>query len=294
MATSSSLRSDHSVAAGRVAWLPVLLLFTLTGCGGRAASDAMASSAGMGGSGVGGSRAAGMAGMPQAPIDEPLPSDVAGRWGLFEFEDPVGVQLIQSDGVLSGRGCAAGAPPEAPGYSSFCGDISGKVEESEVFFVFNFEFASYAAFTTVSKDGQRMTGRFHGVQDFLPYPTAWLRVPDDQSWLEYPVHDADDPLAGLYELRLQDASAGASEYSADKVYSFRYYEGAIASDLGSFWNSEISRAEPGGPFTVGPVPATAPELAISMSMEVGEQGFTQVRATTASGHAYVFAAARTL
>jgi hypothetical protein len=61
-------------------------------------------------------------------------------------------------------------------------------------------------------------------------------------------------------------------------------------DLGAFWATELSVPTDGSAVHVGPVPATSPELPVEMQLDLGAQGFTRVTATTASGHAYVFAA----
>ena len=37
-------------------------------------------------------------------------TNIAGRWAMFTFEDPVGVELSEAEGALSGQGCAGGVP----------------------------------------------------------------------------------------------------------------------------------------------------------------------------------------
>ena len=169
---------------------------SFTGCGGRARSSVAAATA-AGGAGVAGgstlvttpaagagaANAAGAAGSPDTQTGElPVPAiDIAGRWAMFHFEDPVGIQVTEDDaGALTGRGCASGTPPlESPQSSpGYCGDVHGTVQANRAHFEFAFMGYDYIAETTVSADGQRMTGRFHGAVDWLAYPTAWLRVPD--------------------------------------------------------------------------------------------------------------------
>lgn len=228
---------------------------------------------------------------------ESAPTHVAGRWAMFHFEDPVGVQLAEDAvGNLTGPGCASGTPPFA--MSAFCGDVHGRLTGNHAYFDFTFQGYTYIADTTVSADGQRMTGRFHGVADWLPYPTAWLRVPDGEPGLvpREPIHEPYG--AGTYDLRLLNAASGGTEYLSDHVYSLSYEAGRLISDLGVFWYSEIALPSADGKIAVGPVPATEPALAVSMILQVKplywEYGqITQLSAVTGSGHRYVFAATPT-
>ena len=128
-------------------WLCALALLALLSCG-RTAGQAGVADAGSidGGSGAAagsdGSSAGGTGGAPPAgggkagatssdpggatgqggaaggtagaagTTDRPT-ADVSGRWGLFVFEDPVGVFLRQeADGTITGQGCTSGAPGE--------------------------------------------------------------------------------------------------------------------------------------------------------------------------------------
>lgn len=79
---------------------------------------------------------------------------------------------------------------------------------------------------------------------------------------------------------------------ADKVYLVSYRRQVIRGDLGAFWATELSLPTDGSSVHVGPVSATSPELPIDAQLDFGAQGFTRVAATTASGHAYAFAATR--
>jgi len=168
----------------------------------------------------------------------------------------------------------------------------GKVSGRSARFWFSFESFTYVANTQISADGQRMTGSLHAVADY-DMPTAWLRVPDGDSGLYVDSAKREDPLTGWYTLELDGADAGATEYDAARTYRLSY-DGVrgIASDLGSFWHTEISRIESPAALQVGPVPATSPELAISMRLETSADSVSRVFATTASGHHYEFAAAR--
>lgn len=224
------------------------------------------------------------------------PADVAGRWALFVFEDPVGVNLVQDGDRLTGQGCAGGTPPFVMSAdTAFCGPIAGKVTGQSVEFGFtvsplNF---NYHVSTQVSADGRRMTGDLYTIRK-IDLPTAWLRVPDGDPGLAIVPGGIDGVLSGVYELNLESADEGATEYTADKSYRLNYWsDQGIASDLGSFWNTEIGFLGPTpNEISVGPVAATAAELAVAMVLETGVSGVTSVLAATASGHHYGFRATR--
>lgn len=223
---------------------------------------------------------------------EPIPTaQIAGRWAMFNFEDPVGVQLVQAGNVLTGQGCAAGAPPLA-GIPNFCGAINGEVVGDAATFGFLFApNASYRAETTVSNDGQRMTGRLHTLH-FLDYPTAWLRLTDDQVFLPQDERATDEPLSGAYEMKVISASRGASEYAVGQVYRLNYFRHGISGDLGSFWHSESTDPAAGSPVRVGPVAETAPELPTTLELDFQQNNFTEIRASTTAGSSYTFRASR--
>ncbi len=246
-----------------------------------------------------GSGSVGVAGTPgDGPAVMEPPADVAGRWALFVFDDPVGVQLVQNGSELTGTGCAAGTPPlEDPDsfVGEFCGPIHGSVTSNKVQFVFRFESGgayTYAADVTVSADRRRMTGTFHGVSD-VSWQTAWMRVPEGERGLPRLETAPPEPLWGQYELTLMGSSAGATEYRPGKVYAFNFVRDGFATDLGSFWYTEWLYSPEDYSFEVGPVPATVPELATSLSVEANPvDGITWVQAHTATGNSYGFAAAR--
>ena len=261
--------------------------------------------AGAAGTGVaghdGGSGAGGMPGDTtgnggSTPPLEP-PADISGRWGMFEFEDPVGVQLFEApDGTLTGMGCAAGAPGAGDlGPGNLCGSITGRVTGQTASFSFPLVgFApktAYSAQVVVSHDRQRMAGDFSGV-DGPTGPMAWLRIPDGDAWLRRFMPTDSDPLSGYYALDLiADASEG-DEYRAGTSYTLGYFARSLTGDLGGFWNTEMSDPMQGSPVRVGPVPVTVPTLPISLSLEFDSTGFVNVSAATPSGGFYRFAAKR--
>jgi hypothetical protein len=278
-------------------------LALLTGCGraehrssepdadttsGGASTTGGASAAG-GAAVVAGAAGANDAGSTGTEI-EPPPADVSGRWALFIFEDPVGVQLIQNGEKLTGMGCAGGTPPGVE-TKSFCGEISGDVHGQHAEFWFHFDRSTYLADTVMSVDGQRMTGYFHGMDD-VPWSTAWLRVPDGQRGLPADPSAGAPQLHGRYQLSLDFADDGGTEYTTARSYVFRYVDReGIASELGSFLHTEIHSALDGS-LEVGPVPLTSPELAQALKIETNADGITGVWATTGSAHNYHFSAAR--
>lgn len=246
------------------------------------------------------SAGAGMDASAGAPRDVTTPpANVAGRWALFMFEDPVGVNLVQDGDRLTGEGCAGGTPPlQTAGTEEFCGAIVGRVMGQSVEFDFAISMLgfSYHATTQVSADGRRMTGGLY-TRFEIDLPTAWLRVPDASPGLPLVPGGRDAVLSGAYQLDLEGAETGGTEYTADKSYRFNYWsDRGIASDLGSFWNTEIGLIGPPDlsdhDISVGPVSATAPELAVSMVLETDASGVTRVYANTASRQHYEFRATR--
>ena len=273
----------------------------LVGCGGRAQSDgrgAVAAAAGSGNDEAGGAGAsaaaagesgvvaAGEPGMPLTTLD------ISGRWGLFTFEDPVGVQLFQNAGSLSGTGCDVGARPDNPDTAEvLCGSIGGLALGNRAQFGFHFgesQNTYYAADVTISADATRMTGRFHGTAQWQRYLMAWLRIPDGEPWLSRAFGSGPMPESGKYDLRLQEADA--DEYSAQTTYTLLFVLGGLSGDLGSFFNTEIQRPTSSGPIVVGPVAVTDPALPVSLSIELENERFSRVTAVTGSGHRYTFRA----
>ena len=282
-----------------------LVACTLAACGGRSLNPgvfessagtggALAAQGGVSGSSAGnaaGSRDPGGAGYTAAGAGPSAPptAQIAGRWALFAFADPVGVQLTQTGGTLGGDGCSVGAPP-ADGTQD-CGAVTGMVDGQHASFGFHPGTAvDYLADVTVSGNGQRMTGRFHGTAMWMDYPTAWLRLPDGELWLE--TKSIAQPAEGRYDLRLTKADDGGDEFTATTVYRLSYFYTGINSDLGSFHHSEMKRIAPGGTIRVGPVPMTSLELAVQLDIDGIDDAFTEIAAITGSGHHYRFALKR--
>ena len=286
--------------------ISVMVACLMPACGGRAervGSDPGAAAAGLASGGNAGSASEAAAGDASAPGGafstsgaggsqagaanlEP-PADIAARWAMVNFEDPVGWDLSETNGVLSGKGCASGVPPVPNDPNGqWCGTVSGTVVGNHASFGFAFMGFEYLAETTISADGSRMTGRFHSTSAWVPYPMAWLRVADGKNWLP----QGTSPYAPqAYDLRLTQADSGA-EYVPAKIYGLNYFRAAFSGDLGSFALSETSQASPDAPLIVGPVPMTVPELPVSLVIQVQDQQFTELQAVTGSGHHYTFSA----
>jgi hypothetical protein len=259
--------------------------------GGAPSAEAGAASAIAGASGAPSS--AGEAGEAGAP--EPPSVDITGRWALFQFEDPVGVQLFVDDqGEIIGHACDAGVPPilTYPPYA--CGNVSGRVSGNRASFSLPFDDirVTYAAETIVSADGQRMTGRFRANGGWFDYPTAWLRVADGEAYLPSLTSEEARPDV-RYDLRLVSAGPGATDYVSGQVYALVSYNDGLYGELGSFYHTELTTNAAGDQIQVGPVSPTAPELAVSMKIDVQDAQFTRVSAVTASGHEYLFSASPT-
>lgn len=217
--------------------------------------------------------------MPESPS-----VDITGRWGLFDFEDNLGVQVTQTAERLAGEGCAGGTPPLVD-RSSLCGTVEGTLQGQHAQFAVRSEPYEYLADVSVSADGTRMTGRFHGITEWLPWSTTWLRIADDQSWLTTPPPPY--PESRVYTLELTDADG--VEYAADRPLRLIWsYRGSLQSALGAFWNTEIAISADGSSLEVGPVALTEPQLAVSMSARLADDEITELTAVTGSGHHYSF------
>jgi hypothetical protein len=270
---------------------------TTAGSGGTVVVPGSGGAAGSAGgpSGSGGDAAGGRGGAGGLSGIAPA-VNVSGRWGLFVFEDPVGVLLVQAaDGTLTGEGCAAGAPgstgPREPGVPLMCGAIFGRVEGRSAWFGFRIEdfFFQYLTRVIVSDDAQRMGGGLSTVTADTWYPVAWRRVRADAVWLDRGKVSRPEPMAGRYDLTLIPEESLGSEFAAGTTYQLRYHDHTIAGDLGSFWTDELSPLSEGSPLRVGPVSATSPTLPTSLTLDFDTTGFTGVTAGTPSGGRYRFA-----
>ncbi|HEY1537730.1 MAG TPA: hypothetical protein VGF76_27105 [Polyangiaceae bacterium] len=247
---------------------------------------------------------AGAAGAAGAPSTDPSVSSFAGRWALIMSEELTGVMLLQTQATLTGLGCGGGVPNMEPVVdASLCGPVSGSARRNQATFAYRFAYGDYTMTTTLSADGTRMTGRMKdagtalapGPNPQAAYPTAWVRLlSDSENWLaSNPDSNKND--RQKYSLQLTSADAGATEYTTGAPYTLIYApyppHGGMTGDLGTFSYLELSgtsATDAAGTVQAGPVSITEPELAVSLILQKQAGQFTQVVATTGSGHHYTF------
>jgi hypothetical protein len=261
---------------------------------GGASGSGVGGSSGANGGASGSSGTAGEGGI----VTEP---DISGRWAMFYFEDPVAVDLSQSGSTLSGTGCCAGLGTPTTTYSC-CGPImNGSIESRRVRFaftpgtMFTDLTGDYGVDATVSGDGSRIVGGFGTQGSTGPGQMVWARIPESQTWLvgtDDPLYAAAFERMGTYTLGLTDGSGG--DYSPDRTYEMMVREGPnnlafVRGDFGQFWSGEMTWDEPTETLSVGPVPATLPELPVALTLDFS--GTTLVlEATMPSGATYTFEA----
>jgi hypothetical protein len=211
----------------------------------------------------------GQSGAGQGTLGEPPVVDITGRWGMFLFEDPIAVDIVQSGNTLSGLGCDAGLPDPALGGWQLCAPLTGTIEADRASFGFSIPGFSFRASVTVSHDAKRMAGEFDDVIG-SQFKSSWLRLADDQRGL--PGSHSESPLLpfqGNYELRLIEPLSPGTGFDPLHTYVVTYLPAwGLYGDLGAFYYTEIS-AEPAtnGPILVGPVPATDPALPVSIRFD---------------------------
>jgi hypothetical protein len=257
---------------------------------------------------------------PPAPPPMPLPpiaTLVSGRWGVLQqYSESDAVTLEERGGTLSGTGCSGYLPPEGEGgFPGTCGPLTGDIARRRVRFQFQVDFdggLTFAADLYASADGQRMAGRyFVAFMKNAPLdgpgwhsePTAWGRLAPTESWFARaawpPELDAawamGSPESG-YDLTLVDDPGNGDDFSPQRSYRLAQLGSGLVGDLGAFLPNELSFAKaPSGETTTisaGPVPETAPGLAVALKLDLLEGALVRVQATMASGKSYAFAAVR--
>ncbi len=223
-----------------------------------------------------------------AGVQGPAPN-ISGRWAMFGWEDPVGVQLRQSEGSLSGVGCGAGTPPASQAAlcsSDLAGSISGNLVKFDFLSTAEILPGRYLADLVASDDGTRMAGRFGIGSLNNEFWFAWLPVAGDDYWLRVP---DDMPSLGGQQLALQLSTAEANDpaFAPNIVYDLRFASQGIVGSFGAFFLSEMRR-DSNGSIEVGPVAPTVPELPVYLSLTKTGDAFTSVTARLANGHTFTF------
>jgi len=214
--------------------------------------------------------------------------DISGRWGMFGWEDPVGVALQQAASSLSGTGCGVGTPPVMN--AANCSALSGTVSGRNVKFTFPSQVdllpGDYLTDLVVSEDGARMAGRF-GIGSINDSNwIAWLPVKADGYWLDRPANDLPQHNKAL-DLRLSAAEGNDPRFDPNEVYRISFVLDGIVGDLGAFFASEMRRTSD-GQIEVGPVSPTLPELPVALSLTGSGDVFTSVSARLSNGHTFTF------
>lgn len=242
------------------------------------------------GSASGGDSAASNSGAGVANAQAPdAPANVSGRWAMFGFEDPVGVQLSQDAGVLGGIGCGVGVAPAMR--ASYCSPISGTISGSNLKFAFKSTAdilpGDYLADLVVAADGKRMAGHFgigSSINDQLWF--AWLPVQGDDFWLNVPEGDAHYG-SGSLALKLSTAEANDPRFDPNAVYEVTFGAYGLIGDLGAFFLSEMKLGA-SGLIEAGPVSQTVPELPVYVSIASQGNAYSSVTARLGNGHTFTF------
>lgn len=217
------------------------------------------------------------------------PANVSGRWAMFGFEDPVGVQLSQSGGSLGGIGCGVGVPPAMR--ASYCSPISGTISGSNLKFAFKSTAdilpGDYLADLVVSADGTRMAGRFgigSSINDQLWF--AWLPVQGDAFWLNVAENEPNFG-SGSIALKLSTAEANDPRFDPNAVYEVTFGAYGLIGDFGAFFLSEMKRGA-NDLIEAGPVSPTVPELPVYVSIASQGNAYSSVTARLGNGHNFTF------
>jgi hypothetical protein len=203
-------------------------------------------------------------------MGEPPTVDITGRWGMFMFEDPIAIDIVQSGNALSGLGCDAGLPDPKVGGAELCAPLTGTVEGNRASFGFDIPGYRFRATVIVSQDANRMAGEFHDVIGNA-FKSSWLRLGEDERGL--PGRFSESPmvldLLNSYELRLIESLSPGTSFDPLLTYEVTYLpHWGLYGDLGVFYYTEITgEQEAAGPILVGPVPATNPALPLSIRFD---------------------------
>jgi len=218
---------------------------------------------------------------------------LTGNWGMFLFEDPVAVRLVQDGDQLSGVGCCI---PDLVADQYCCGVIEGGIEGDRASFSFPLGDLGnrYRAEVVVSEDGTRLGGRFFkddaADSPLLEAKTAWLRYEStEETWLTTrPDLEAELRDISGTTVRLHDTTAAGDGFEHGVDYRLLAAHGSLGGDLGAFWGSEIHVRPSDGAIVAGPVPTTSPDLPESMILHRDGKSLVDVEVTMGSGATYRF------
>ncbi len=232
-------------------------------------------------------------GMIDVPASTPPAISIAGRWAIVGFDDPVGVQLSQTGSVLTGQGCASGAPPlvDEVFIRDYCGDIIGgaiqgrQVAFSFVFKAFGDRGIRYATRATVSTDGTRMAGDFDALGGSIGRPVAWVRLGPDDRWIPTP---PDNLPPAQFSFRWTESIVDKGELDRSRSYKVNIGgRSTIWGDFGSFASTEVSGTSKAMAFVAGPVPETDPRLPTRLELSPIADGAFVLRVDMSSGGRYL-------
>lgn len=225
-----------------------------------------------------------------APTAAEPPISIEGRWGLFVFEDPIAVELVQTGSQLSGLGCDSGLPTgDYNPRHELCAPLVGAVEGNRAWFEFALLDGGWRvrADVTIAADASRLSGSA-SFGSSAGIGVALLPFSEDELWLPFP-NQAERPFFSNEEsFELREASGDGSDFQPDRVYELHRQNRGMWGDFGVFWHTEMSSASDAAPIQVGPVSATAPAQPISLTLEQDGGVITRIVAVMESGASYLF------
>jgi hypothetical protein len=265
-----------------------------TGGGGQTTGTGGAQPMGSGGQTLG---TAGQATAGRGTDLEPPLVDISGRWGMFLFEDPVAVDIVQNGNGITGLGCDAGLPdpePDPASTSIYCAPLRGEVEADRAWFAFDISSYAFRAEVTVSRDASRMAGEFLDIFGDR-YKSSWLRLRDDEIALVRRWPRDQSAIDGRYDLRLMGSVSSESSFDPLRTYEITYIAAyGIYGDLGAFYYTEISGDEtPSEPLLVGPVPPADPTVPVSIRFDRNASRLTHATVVDVHGVVSEFEVLRT-
>jgi hypothetical protein len=214
------------------------------------------------------------------------PVDIDGEWAMFDFEDPVVVDIRAKDGIISGQGSCVPAP-----FSAMCaGELTGTLDDHVAEFGFPVPVAGleYRSHAFVSADATRMAGYFSSSGPPDELRTAWVRPEPGQQWLsgDYgPLEASLRGRGGRYQLTLDGASGDAFETGKNYEILLRSVGNGmlmLSGALGAFWAGEMTWQDAEQTLLIGPVPETAPDFPVRIRLRFDAETLTSVEANLAN------------